>query len=123
MGYSLVAIDNLVRGLAGLTVDESELVEELNSHWEVISEAVQQGLRVGALQESAKNTGDETTGDEPKLGPYELLKAATRGRTVSHEDLLEVINQADLPADLAERLRNLTPATYTGLAPSLVDLL
>ena len=123
LGYSLVAIDNLVRGLAGLTVDESELVEELNSHWEVISEAVQQGLRVGALQESAKNTGDETTGDEPKLGPYELLKAATRGRTVSHEDLLEVISQADLPADLAERLRNLTPATYTGLAPSLVDLL
>lgn len=60
---------------------------------------------------------------KPHLDPMKLLKAATRGRTVSRDDMLEVINHADLPDDLAERLRNLTPATYTGLAARLVDLI
>ena len=122
LGYSLVAIDNLVRGLAGLTANVSLLAEELDAHWEVVSEAIQQGLRVAELQDAQSSSG-VAEDSEATLGPYELLKAATRGRTVSRDDMLEVINHADLPDDLAERLRNLTPATYTGLAARLVDLI
>ena len=122
LGYSLVAIDNLVRGLAGLTANVSLLAGELDAHWEVVSEAIQQGLRVAELQDAQSSSG-VAEDSEATLGPYELLKAATRGRTVSRDDMLEVINHADLPDDLAERLRNLTPATYTGLAARLVDLI
>ncbi|WP_099332867.1 adenylosuccinate lyase [Actinomyces minihominis] len=120
LGYSLVAFDNLVRGLKGLTANAELLEDELTEHWEVISEAIQQALRIAEL---GADEDAHAAAYAPGEGPYELLKAATRGRTVTREAMAEVIQGADLPEDLRTRLLTLSPRSYTGLAPQIVSFL
>lgn len=111
-GHSLLAIDNVIRGLAGLDVDEMRLAEDLDGAWEVLGEPIQQAMRTAAINGA---TGMEN--------PYERLKELTRGHRVDAETMREFIASLGMPADLEERLSKLTPATYTGLAESLVDYL
>lgn len=123
LGYSLVALDNLVRGLGGLEIDERHLDTELEQHWEVLSEAVQQAMRVATLRPgsfSPAESSEENTAVSP--GPYELLKDLTRGRHVKQEDLAAAIAAADLPSDLRQSLTDLTPQSYVGLAAKLAAL-
>jgi adenylosuccinate lyase len=103
-GHSLLAIDNVRRGLAGLDVDAAALARDLDSAWEVLGEAVQTVMRVHGLPE-----------------PYERLKELTRGQRVDGERMRRFVRELGLPAEVEQRLLHLTPATYTGLAAHLVD--
>lgn len=111
-GHSLLAIDNLKRGLGGLKVDRDALLADLDANWEVLGEAIQQTMRVAGI---AGVAGMEN--------PYERLKELTRGHRVNAQDMHDFIAGLGLPADTTERLQALTPATYTGLAAELVDYL
>ena len=51
--------------------------------------------------------------------PYEQLKALTRGQGISREALSAFIKTLDLPEDARQRLLELTPGSYTGLAESM----
>ena len=51
--------------------------------------------------------------------PYEQLKALTRGRAITPADLAAFIDGLDLPVEALDRLRALTPETYTGNAAAL----
>ncbi|CPU65733.1 Adenylosuccinate lyase [Mycobacteroides abscessus] len=53
--------------------------------------------------------------------PYERLKDLTRGQRVDATRLREFVAGLGLPDDVAQRLADLTPATYTGLASRLVE--
>ncbi|HET6913165.1 MAG TPA: adenylosuccinate lyase [Rhodanobacteraceae bacterium] len=101
-GHTLVAFDALMRGLNKLQVHEARLAADLDASWEVLAEAIQTLMRRHGLPE-----------------PYEQLKALTRGKGITRESLREFINALDLPADAKQRLLELTPATYTGLAAEL----
>ncbi|MBK8074283.1 MAG: adenylosuccinate lyase [Kineosporiaceae bacterium] len=103
-GHSLLAIDNVKRGLAGLDVDGAALARDLDATWEVLGEAVQSVMRVEGLDQ-----------------PYERLKELTRGRRVDAAVMREFVLGLGLPDAARDRLLALTPATYTGLASSLVD--
>ena len=105
-GHSLLAIDNVRQGLAGLDVDARALARDLDASWEVLGEAVQSVMRVHGLEQ-----------------PYERLKVLTRGRRVDAAAMREFVAGLGLPADAEKRLTELTPATYTGLAAELVGLL
>ncbi|MDO5700662.1 MAG: adenylosuccinate lyase [Bowdeniella nasicola] len=109
LGHSFLAIDNIARGLAGLDVDPVPLEADLDSAWEVLGEAVQQAMRAALV---AGATGMED--------PYERLKELTRGRSVSAQDMRTFISSLGLPDDVEARLRDLTPASYTGRACELV---
>jgi adenylosuccinate lyase len=111
-GHALLAIDNVRRGLGALSVDRDLLARELDQNWEVLGEPVQSAMRAAAV---AGVTGMEN--------PYERLKELTRGRRLTADDMREFIAGLGLPADVAERLQALSPATYTGLAASLVAYL
>ena len=111
-GHSLLAIDNVRRGLAALSVDRDMLARELDHNWEVLGEPVQSAMRAAAV---AGVTGMEN--------PYERLKELTRGRRLTADDMREFIAALGLPDDVAARLQALTPATYTGLATDLVAYL
>ncbi len=50
---------------------------------------------------------------------YDRLKAFTRGRPIDEPAMREFIASLDLPAEEKERLLELTPGTYVGLAPRL----
>lgn len=110
LGHSLLALDNISRGLAGLDVDTTRLDADLEDAWEVLGEAVQQAMRAAAI---AGASGMED--------PYERLKELTRGHRVSGEQMREFITSLRLPEAVEARLVELTPQTYLGLAPQLVD--
>jgi adenylosuccinate lyase len=102
-GYTLLAYEGLARGLAKLEVDEGALAADLDAAWEVMAEPIQTVMR----RYGAAN-------------PYERLKALTRGRTITREAMLAFIDTlAEVPAPERERLKALTPASYTGLAAPL----
>ncbi|MBO3725016.1 adenylosuccinate lyase [Actinomyces bowdenii] len=110
VGHSVLAIDNIRRGLAGLDVDRARLDEDLEASWEVLGEAVQQAMRAAAVA-GARGMAD----------PYERLKELTRGKRVTAEGMREFIAGLGLPDDVEARLAALTPAAYTGLAAHLVE--
>ncbi|HEX8971294.1 adenylosuccinate lyase [Oryzihumus sp.] len=112
LGHSLLAIDNVTRGLAGLDAVPAAMAADLDANWEVLGEPVQSAMRALAAQGVA---GMEN--------PYERLKELTRGRRITGEDLREFVRGLGLPDDVEKRFLELTPATYVGLAPQLVDYL
>lgn len=112
LGHSLLAIDNLRRGIAGVDPNPVRLQADLDSSWEVLAEPIQQAMRAAQI---AGATG--------MANPYERLKELTRGRRVTTEDMHAFIASLGLPQEVEERLQALTPASYTGLASKLVDFL
>ena len=111
-GHSLLALDNVMRGLAGLDAVPAAMAADLDANWEVLGEPVQSAMR--ALGAQGVPGMDE---------PYERLKELTRGRRITGDDLREFIAGLGLPDDVAKRLSEMTPATYVGAAPQLVDYL
>jgi adenylosuccinate lyase len=111
-GHSLLAIDNAGRGLAGLDAVPSAMAADLEANWEVLGEPIQSAMRALGAQGVA---GMEN--------PYERLKELTRGRRISGEDLRAFVVSLGLPPDVEGRFLELSPQTYVGLAPRLVDYL
>lgn len=102
LGYSLVAYKTLLGGLGRIRLNEDLLATVLNSHPEVVGEAIQTVLRAHDYHE-----------------PYEMLKAWTRGQDVSLTSLHEMIAGLDIDETLKEKLINITPANYLGYAREL----
>ncbi len=108
-GHSVLALDNVCRGLAGLDAVPERMAQDLDANWEVLAEPIQSVMRALAAQ------------GVPDLdNPYERLKELTRGRRVGEPELREFVAGLGLPADVEARLQRLTPAGYVGLAPQLV---
>jgi len=101
-GHTLVALDSLAKGLGKLTVAPERLDADLDAAWEVLAEAVQTVMRRHGLP-----------------NPYEQLKALTRGQGITAESMRDFIQSLELPAEDKQRLRELTPGRYTGLAAKL----
>jgi adenylosuccinate lyase len=103
IGHSVLAIKSLRKGLGKLAVNDSSIAKDLEGAWEVLGEAVQTVMRRYGVMDA-----------------YERLKSATRGRPVTREILLEVIDScSELPHEVKAKLRVMTPASYVGLAPRL----
>ncbi len=103
LGYAVLGLDSLARGLDKLELDRAALAADLDAAWEVLAEAIQTVMRRHGLPE-----------------PYERLKALTRGQAVTRETMAAFIDGlADLPATERERLKAMTPASYTGAAAAL----
>ncbi len=102
LGYVVLGLDSLSRGLGKLEVNREALAADLDGAWEVMAEAIQTVMRRHGLPE-----------------PYEQLKAFTRGQPMTRELMLGFIAKLALPEDEKTRLLAMTPASYTGLAASL----
>ena len=112
LGHSLLALDNLRRGLGEITIATDALSADLDGNWEILGEAIQTVIRA-----------EITAGRSTISDPYALLKDLTRGRRVGQPGFAEFIRGLDIGPDARERLLALTPSGYTGLADSLVDYL
>jgi adenylosuccinate lyase len=112
LGHSLLAIDNIRRGLREFSVDERTLAADLDANWEVLGEAIQTVIRA-----------EVTAGRSSIADPYALLKELTRGKRITQADLAAFVEGLDIGEEAKRRLLSLTPATYTGLADELVDQL
>ncbi len=101
-GHALIGYDALLRGLNKLSANPERLAADLDAAWEVLAEAVQTVMRRHGLP-----------------NPYEQLKALTRGHGIDESSMREFIASLDLPADAKQRLLEMTPGSYTGLAERL----
>ncbi len=104
-GYSMIAYQATLKGLGKLTLNANRLSEDLDNAWEVLAEPIQTVMR--------------------KLGkknPYEQLKELTRGEKVNAEIMKEFVDSLDIPEEDKVRLREITPASYIGIASELATL-
>ena len=106
LAHSLIGYKSLLSGLEKIELDTAKLTEDLNQHWEILSEAIQTVLR---------RYGSEM--------PYEKLKALTRGKKINQESLHQFIHGLDLPEKIKQQLLELTPSNYLGYAIELAQQL
>ncbi len=111
-GHSLLAIDNLTKGLDELAINEPVLLADLLDNWEVLGEAIQTAIRADVARGLSKISD-----------PYALLKELTRGKRISEADLLSFIDGLDIPSETKSRLKALKPNSYVGLASELTNYL
>ena len=103
LGHTLLACVSLSRGLDKLQLNADALATDLDAAWEVLAEPIQTVMRRHGLKD-----------------PYERLKDYTRGKAMTREAIVAFVDSlVELPADERERLKALTPASYTGLAAAL----
>ncbi|MGO1773842.1 MAG: lyase family protein, partial [Agrococcus casei] len=109
-GHSMLALDNLAKGLREFSINADALAADLDGNWEVLAEAIQTVIRAEVL------AGRSSISD-----PYALLKELTRGHRIGASDLVSFVDGLEISDDAKARLRDLTPHTYTGIAGGLVD--
>lgn len=98
-GYSILSHNSLLKGLNKLELNHEVISEELDSHYELLSEPLQTIMRYNGFE-----------------NPYELMKNLTRGKTFTKQDYLQFVKQLSLPEDKKSYLLSLTPGNYLGNA-------
>lgn len=96
--HSYLACVSLQKGMRKLIINRSVIEKDLDAHWEVVAEAIQNILR---------------RENYPK--PYEALKALTRGNNaITQETIRAFISELDIPDSVKEEMTKISPHNYTG---------
>ena len=103
-GHTLLAWNNIARGMSRIDADEETIKRELNEHWEVISEGAQTILRAAGQSDA-----------------YESLKSQTRGRILDEKSYRLWVESLSISEETRTSLLGLSPESYIGLAVQLVD--
>ncbi len=107
-GHSLLALDNVTRGLAEISLDRERLLADLDANWEVLAEAIQTVIRA-----------EVAAGRSRIEDPYALLKELTRGPAGRRGRSRGIREGSRHRRGREARLLALTPSTYTGAAERL----
>ncbi len=105
-GYSMIAYHSTLKGLGKLKLNEQNMADDLDQAWEVLAEPIQTVMRKAGIDQ-----------------PYEKLKALTRGQAINRETIRAFVEGLDLSVEDKQRLLELTPAGYTGMARKVVEQL
>lgn len=100
--HSLIAYQACLKGISKLEINEQRLAEDLNDAWEVLAEPIQTVMRRYHIAE-----------------PYEKLKAFTRGKAISKDDISAFVETLEIPEEAKKALKEMTPASYLGDALAL----
>ena len=100
MAHTIIAIRSLLKGLDKIIVNFPALDADLTRNWMVVSEGIQTVLRREGF---------------PK--PYEALKELTRTseQGIDQHKLDAFIDGLNVPSDVKEELKQITPFNYTGI--------
>ncbi|MBQ7691470.1 MAG: adenylosuccinate lyase [Muribaculaceae bacterium] len=99
IGHLVIALASTLKGLDKLILNEQAIAADLDNTWSVVAEALQTILRREGY---------------PK--PYETLKALTRTNdTVDARRIAEFIDALDVPTEVKDELKRITPHNYTGI--------
>ena len=103
--HSVISMKQTQTGFAKMDVNREKMEQELQDSPEVLAEAIQTVLRKNGV-----------------MNAYELLKDLTRGNKVSFKKIQNWIQGLDLPKEEKEKLLQLTPEQYLGLASEWIKL-
>ena len=104
LGHTLLAWNNVSKGMARVDADEDKLKAELNAHWEVVSEGAQTILRAAG-----------------KSDAYETLKQQTRGSQMDGNSYKSWAEALQVEEEIRRRLLSLSPESYLGVAIQITD--
>lgn len=98
VAHSYLSLLSLQTGLGKLLLNEAKLDADLEANWAVVAEAIQTILRREAYPQ-----------------PYEALKELTRGKGgITAETMRAFIDGLEIPENIKEELRAVTPQRYVG---------
>lgn len=104
LGYSLLSYQSINEALLRIEADHDNIKNDLNKHFEVVSEAFQNLLRVRNYHEA-----------------YDKTKHYFRGKEVNMDSIKKFINSLEIDNVDKKKLTDLLPDKYTGLAEKIVD--
>lgn len=102
--YSLLSYQSIVVALKRIEPDTKKLKEDLENHWEVLSEVIQNFLRTKGYRNA-----------------YEKVKNIFRGKTMTQKDIFQCFKTLKLKEKDIKTLLSLTPEKYIGYAEELVE--
>jgi len=103
LGYTLLAYESCLKGLNKLEANPQLIADDLNASWEVMAEAIQTVMRRYGIANA-----------------YDKLKELTRGKEgINRASLQAFISSLDIPEAEKQRLLQLSPGAYTGMAAEL----
>ncbi|MCG8638579.1 MAG: adenylosuccinate lyase [Desulfobacterales bacterium] len=104
-GYFSIGIKNALKGLSKIDLNAPALEKDLEENQELLAEPFQTAMRV---------FGEDN--------PYERLKELTRGQKTGKKELALFVEKLDkVPVEFKDKMKQLTPRSYVGLAQNLVD--
>ena len=96
--HTEIAFMSILKGLKKLLLNKNAIDDELNNHWEVVTEAIQTILR-----------------REKYPNPYETLKELTRvNEKITEQSIRQFIDSLQLDDTLKAELKAITPRNYAG---------
>lgn len=104
LGHTLLAWINLRRGMSRVDADEQKIKADLDSHWEAVSEGAQTILRAAGRSDA-----------------FESLKSQAQGRVFGEKVYRDWVGSLDLDEETRQKLMNLSPETYIGLAIRITE--
>lgn len=102
--YSLLSYQSILEALTRIEPNEQRMKEDLLSHYEILSEAIQNYLRAKGFTDA-----------------YEKTKQFFRGHIFTKSDVEKFISNLPISQKDKSYLLTLSPLTYTGLAGKIVD--
>ena len=95
--HSLISYKNLIKGVLRVSPNKAQMKKELDENWSILAEAIQTVLR---------KSGDSSA--------YDKIKKLTRGKPLTKESYLQLVNSLDVVEKDRVALLELTPHTYLG---------
>ena len=105
LSHSTLAMKMLKNGMAKVSVNEEQLKEDLEKHYEVLAEAIQTEMR-----------------HEGKTDAYEAVRHVFQNVIeMSRDTYVKKIEELDISSEGKEKLIRLKPENYIGYADEMVD--
>lgn len=102
--YSYLSYQSLITGLNRLAVNPTGLENDLNAHWEVLSETLHTALKLAGRDDA-----------------YSLVREQFRGKTIDSRKWRYSVTNAPLPTKERQHLLKLKPSDLVGYAPDITQ--
>ena len=97
LGYSLLSYNSLIKGLNKLEINNISINNDLNNNWAILMEPIQCLMKTENIK-----------------GSYEIIKNISRGKHISEDMYLNIIDELPLSEENKNKLFILTPQNYIG---------
>lgn len=102
--HSMLAYKSTIKGLSSIKLNEKYTKEVLNKDWSILTEAAQTILRLSGEKEA-----------------YEIIAKKIKGKKLDKTGWKKLVRSLNIKKRDKQKLLNLTPETYLGLAKEIVN--
>jgi adenylosuccinate lyase len=103
--HSYLAIQETIKGLNKLRVNEKKCLSELNEFPEILAEPIQTILRREGVED-----------------PYDMLKELTRGKRITIDDISKFVDSLKVSESVKNEMKSLDATQYIGEAKRICDI-